>query len=79
MTREKEIQLEPIVDRILDLHLKFGKRYLNEESPKSVGAIKITEIAAVNHIRGLYMQERIEPTRRARYTRKCPYQGPSVL
>jgi hypothetical protein len=52
MTRDKEIQLKPIVDRILDLHLRFGKRYLNEESPKSVRAIKIAEMAAVNHIRG---------------------------
>jgi hypothetical protein len=45
MTREKEIQLEPTVDRILDLHLRFGKRDLYEKSPKSVRA-KITEITA---------------------------------
>ena len=35
ITRDKEIHLQPIVDRILDLHLKFGKRNLYEKSPKS--------------------------------------------
>lgn len=38
MIRDKEIQLEPTVDRILDLHLRFGERDLNVESPKSVCA-----------------------------------------
>jgi hypothetical protein len=36
--RHKEIQLETTVDRILDLHLRLGKRDLNEESPKGVCA-----------------------------------------
>ncbi len=38
MTRDKEIHHQPVIDRILDLHLSFRKRNLNEESPKSVCA-----------------------------------------
>ena len=38
MIRDKEIQLEPIVDRILDLHLMFGKLNLYREPPKGVCA-----------------------------------------
>ena len=34
----KEIHLQTIVDRILDLHLRIGKRNLNQESPKRAGA-----------------------------------------
>ena len=83
MTRDKEIQLEPTVDRILDLHLRFGKRDLNEESPKSVCANnRDNRVPRVNQIGGRtdsYMQERMIRTHRARCTRKCPYRGPSVL
>jgi hypothetical protein len=56
VTREKEIQLEPTVDRILDLHLRFGKRYLNVESPKSVCATKDNRDTHSQPNRGLYMQ-----------------------
>ena len=38
MIWDKEIQLETTIDRIVDLHLRFGKRNLNEESPKGVCA-----------------------------------------
>jgi len=34
----KEIHLQTIVDRILDLHLRIRKRNLNQESPKRAGA-----------------------------------------
>ena len=38
MTGDKEIHIQSIVDRILDLHLRSGQRNVNEESPKSVCA-----------------------------------------
>jgi hypothetical protein len=38
MTGDKKIHLQPIVDRILDLNLMFGKLDLYEESPKGVCA-----------------------------------------
>ncbi len=34
----KEIHLQAIVDRVLDLHLRIGKRNLNQEPPKRAGA-----------------------------------------
>jgi len=51
MIRDKEIQLESTVDRILDLHLRFGKRNLNEESPKSVRpTVMMTETAVCQEL-----------------------------
>ena len=38
MTGDKEIHIQSIIDRILDLHLRSGQRNVNEESPKSVSA-----------------------------------------
>lgn len=38
ITGDKKIHLQPIVDRILDLHLMFGKLNLYKESPKGVCA-----------------------------------------
>lgn len=71
MTWDKEIQLQPTVDRILDFHLRFGKRNLDEESPKSVCSKnnRGSKIGSRN--------ARIR-TRHSQYTRKYPYRGPSV-
>jgi hypothetical protein len=79
--RDKEIRLNPTVDRILDLHLRFGKRNLNEESPKSVRAKdnRDSHVPRVNQIGVCTCKERMARTRHARYTRKCPSRGPSVL
>jgi len=33
-TGDKEIHLQTIIDRILDIHLGIGQRNLNEEPPK---------------------------------------------
>lgn len=37
-TGDKETHRQPVIDRILDLHLRIGKRNPNKESPKSVCA-----------------------------------------
>jgi hypothetical protein len=81
ITRDKEIRLEPTIDRILDLHLRFGKGNLNEESPKSVRAKynRDGRVTSVNQIGVCTCKERMERTRHARCTRKCPYRRPSVL
>jgi hypothetical protein len=44
-TGDKETHRQPVIDRILDLHLRIGKRNPNEESPERVGA-NSTEINA---------------------------------
>ena len=38
MTRDKELHRYSMIDRVLDLHLRIGKRNLNQESPKRAGA-----------------------------------------
>jgi hypothetical protein len=56
ITGNKEIHLPSIVDRILDLHLGFGKRNLYKESPKSVWSNSIEIHAGTQSSRGLDMQ-----------------------
>jgi len=74
MTRDEEIHLQSTIDRILDLHLRFGKRNLNEESPKS----ECANHSRVNQTGGRVVHGK-KRTRRGHYTRKSPYLGPSVL
>jgi len=77
MTGDKKIHLQPIVDRILDLQLMFGKLNLYEESPKSVRADSTEIHVNSSPSRGRDYAARIR-TRHAHYARKCPCRGPSA-
>ena len=75
-TRDKKIHLQPIVDRVLDLHLMFGKLNLYEESPKGV-CTDSTEIHVNTQPgRGRDMLARMR-TLHVHYARKYPCRGPS--
>src|SRR6267154_2346181 len=79
-TGDKKIHLQPVVNRILDLHLMFDKRNLYEESPKGVRADSSTEIHVnTQPSRGRDMAARMR-TRHVHSgcARKYPCRGPSA-
>jgi hypothetical protein len=78
MTRDKEIQLEPTVDRILDLHLRFGKWDLDEEPPKSVCAkdTRGSRVPRVNQIGVVHSRDEWNPPAAAAIHVNVPTEDP---
>jgi hypothetical protein len=77
MTGDKEIHLQPIIDRILDLNLMFGKLNLYEESPKRVRADSTEIHVNTQQSRGSRHAARMR-TRHVHYARKSPCLRPSA-
>jgi hypothetical protein len=79
MTRNKEIHLQPTVNRILNLHLRIGERDFKEESPKRVRANDtVPKYPRISQPNG-WRHAAWKLTQVVRYTRKSPHREYSVL